>query len=108
MLFRGITSKHDGGVYCCNCFCSFRTKNSLKSHENVCRDHNYCYIEMPDKDNNILKYNPGEKSMKIEDVIFLDIECLFKKISTCGNIPRKSSIFKLNKHTPCGFSLLNH
>ena len=25
-LLRGITSKHDGGFYCLNCFHSFRTK----------------------------------------------------------------------------------
>ena len=69
MLFRGITSKHDEYFYCSNCFCSFTTENALKNHEKVCGDHDYCYIEMSDKDNNILKYNPGEKSMKIQDVI---------------------------------------
>ena len=42
---------------------------------------------MPNKDNNILKKNLGEKSIKIQDVIFLDIECLLEKISTCGNHP---------------------
>ena len=26
--------------------------------------HEYCYIEMPEKDKNILKYNHGEKSMR--------------------------------------------
>ena len=63
---------------------------------------------MPDKGNNILKYNPGEKSMKTQNVIFLDIECLLEKISTCGNNPEKSSTIKSNKHTSCGFSLFNH
>ena len=94
MLFRGITSKHDGDFYWLNCFCSFRTKNALKNHENLCREHNYCYLDMPDKGNNILKYNPGEKSMKIRDVILLDIESLLEKISTCGNNPEKSSTVK--------------
>ena len=49
MLFRGITSKNNGYFYCFNCFSSFRPKNALESHENVCRDHNYCHIQMPDK-----------------------------------------------------------
>ena len=42
MLFRGITSKNNGDFYCLNCFSSFRTKNALKSHENVCKENDYC------------------------------------------------------------------
>ena len=57
MLLRGITSKHGGGFYCLNCFSSFRTKNALKNHENICKDGDYCYIEMPNGESNILKYN---------------------------------------------------
>ena len=30
-LIRGITSKHEGGFYCLNCFYSFRTINKLES-----------------------------------------------------------------------------
>ena len=107
MLFRGITSKHGGDFYCLNCFCSFRTENALKNHENVCGDYDYSNIEMPDKDNNILKYNPGEKHMKVQDVIFLNIEYLLEKISTCSDDPEKSSTTKICKHTFCGFSLFN-
>ena len=29
-LFRKITSKHEGDLYCLNCSHSFRTKNKLK------------------------------------------------------------------------------
>ena len=50
VLLRGVTSKHVGDFYCLNCFYSFRTEKVLKDHENVCRVHDYCYIEMPDKD----------------------------------------------------------
>ena len=56
-LFNGITSKHSGDFYCLNCFHSFRTENKVKKHKNVCEDHDYCYVEMPKKDNKILKYN---------------------------------------------------
>ena len=56
-LPRGIKSKHDGDFYCLNCLHSSGTKDRLKKHENVCKDHHYCYVDMPDKDNNILKYN---------------------------------------------------
>ena len=43
-LFCEITSKHDGDFYCLNCLYSFRTENKLKEHENVCKNHDYCYI----------------------------------------------------------------
>ena len=64
VLLKGITSNNSGYFYCLNCFHSFRTKNKLKKHENVRKDHDYCYIEMPNENNKILKYNYGEKSMK--------------------------------------------
>ena len=60
-LLRGITSNHNGDFYCLNCFHSYSTKNKLKKHERVCNDHDYCYVEMPNEDNKILKYNHGEK-----------------------------------------------
>ena len=46
-LLRGITSKHVGDHYCLNCFHSYRTENEFKQNENVCKDHDYCCLEMP-------------------------------------------------------------
>ena len=40
---------------------------------------------MPEKDNKILKYNHGEKSMKVPFIIYADLESLLKKINTCYN-----------------------
>ena len=34
---------------------------------------------MPIKGNNIIKYNHGEKSIKIPFIIYADLECLLKK-----------------------------
>ena len=45
-LLHGITAKHNDGSYCMSCLHSFRTKNKHKSHENVCKNHDYCHIEM--------------------------------------------------------------
>ena len=73
MLFRGITAKNNGDFYCLNCFSSFRTKYALKNHENVCRDHDYFFIEMPNEDSNILKCHLGEKSMKIPFMAILKV-----------------------------------
>ena len=65
---------------------------------------------MPTKDNNIIKYNYGEKSMKVPFIIYADLECLLEKMNTCEalvyttrtciNNPNESSTTKINKHTP--------
>ena len=34
---------------------------------------------MPTKDNHIIKYNHGEKSMKVPFIIYADVECFSKK-----------------------------
>ena len=34
---------------------------------------------MPNEDNKILKYNHGEKSMKVPFIIYADLECLLEK-----------------------------
>ena len=102
-LFRGVTSKHD----CLNCFCSYRTEHKLKKHKKVCENHDYCCVEMPEKDK-MLKYNHREKYMKVPLIIYADLESLLEKMNTCHNNPEKSSITKITKHTPSGYSLFTH
>ena len=63
---------------------------------------------MPTKNNNIIKYNHGEKPMKLPFVIYVDLECLLEKMSTCINNPNESSTTKINKHTPSGYSIFTH
>ena len=46
---------------------------------------------MPNENNKILKYNPGEKSLKAPFIIYADLECLLQKINTCKNNLEKSS-----------------
>ena len=107
-LFRGVTSNNNGDLYCINCLHSYRTENKLKKHENVCRNNDYCYVEMPNEDNKIKIYNHGENSMKVTFIIYADLEPLLEKMSTCHNNPEKSSTTKINKHTPSGYSLFTH
>ena len=107
-LLRGITSTHKEDFYSLNCFHSYRTRNKLESHKKICENHNYCNVEMPTKNNNIIKYNQGEKSMKLPFVIYADLECLLEKMSTCQNNPNESSTTEINKHTPSGYSIFTH
>ena len=107
-LLRGITSNHNADFYCLNCFCAYSTKNKLEKHNQICENHDYCHVEMPTKDNNIIKYNCGEKSIKMPFTIYADLECLLEKIDTCENDPNKSYTTKINKHIPLGYSLFTH
>ena len=63
---------------------------------------------MPTEDNNIIKYNQGEKSIKMPFTIYADLECLLEKMSTCKNNLNKSSTTKINKHTPSSYSVFTH
>ena len=107
-LFRGITVNNNGDFYCLNCFQSYTSENKLKKNKNVCENHNYCYVEMPEEDKKILKYNHGEKSMKVPFTVYADLESSLEKMYIFHNNPEKSSITKMNKHTPSGYSLFTH
>ena len=107
-LLQGNSSNHEGYFYCLNCFNSYITKNKLKEHEEICNNHDSCRIEMPKWVEKILKYNPGEKSLKAPFAIYLDLECLLKK-EQCrknnndnnnNNNPGKTYTEKKAKHEP--------
>ena len=51
---------------------------------------------MPNKDNKILKYNHGEKSLNVPFMIYADLECLLEKMHSCQNNPEKSYTEKKN------------
>ena len=80
----------------------------MKHIKKICENHDYCHVEITIKGNNIIKYNHGEKPMKLSFVIYADLECLLEKMSACQNNPNKSSTTKINKHAPSGYSLFTH
>ena len=51
----------------------------------------------------ILKYIPGEKSLKAPYGIYLDLECLLKKEQSCQNNPEKSYPEKKARHESSGW-----
>ena len=104
-LLRGITSNYDGDYYCLNCFHSYRTENKLNAHKKICENNEYCNIEIPSPNNNLIKYNQGDKSLKLPFIIYADLECILKKIDTCQNNPDLSSTTKINQHIPSGYSI---
>ena len=95
--------------FCCfNCFHSYTPKNKLKNHENVCKNCDYCYVEIPNEDNKILKHSQGEKSIKVPFIMYADLEPLLEKMSTYHDNSKNSSTAKINKHAPSGYSLFTH
>ena len=104
-LFRGITSNNHGDFYCLGCLHSFRTDNPLKKHETLCGNNDYCHVEIPTEDNNTLKYNHGEKSLKVPFTIYADLECLLIKQQSCQNNLNESYTERKAMHEPCGYSL---
>ena len=63
---------------------------------------------MPNEGNKIIKYNQGEKSIKLPFITYADLECLLEKLGTCHNNPKESSTTEINKHVPSGYSLFTH
>ena len=68
------------------------------------KKHDCCNVKMPDEDNKILKYNPGNKSLKVLFIIYAHLECLLEKIDKCSNNPEESYTEKKSKHKPSGYS----
>ena len=104
-MLRGKSSSKNEDFYCLNCFHSYRTLDKLKKHERVCDDHDYCHVDMPEEGKNILKYSPGDKSLKAPFIIYADLECLLKKEQSCENSPKNSYTQRKAKHKPSGYSL---
>ena len=104
-LLRGKTSNHNGDFYVETVFIQSEPKNLMK-HERLCNGHDYSYLVMPTKGNKIIKYNHGEKSLKVLFIIYLDLESLLKKTHSCQNNPEKSSTEKNTKHETSGWAMI--
>ena len=72
------------------------------------KKHVNCFVEIPNDDQKILKYNYGEKSLKLPAIFYVDLECLLEKTHSCQNNLEKSYTEKKTKHTPSGYSLFTN
>ena len=88
-LLEGKLSNHHWHFYCLGCFNSYTTKNRLKEHEEICNKHESCRTEMPKCAERIPKYAHGEKSLKAQFAIYLDLKCLLKKEQSYQKQSRK-------------------
>ena len=60
---------------------------------------------MPKDDEKILKYNHGQKSLKVPFTIYLNLECLLKKEQSCQNNPENSYTDRKARHEPSGWAM---
>ena len=60
---------------------------------------------MPSNNKNILKYNHGEKSLEVANVIHFDFETLQIKNESCSNDLKKSYTETKTIHEVCGYSM---
>lgn len=65
-LFHEITSKHIDDHGCVNCLHSFRTESKLKLEENVCKNHHYCSLTMPEGHDKIFRSSQNYKFMNMK------------------------------------------
>ena len=78
-------TKHDGRkhfcMYCLQCFSSERV---LNNHKNNCIQINGTQaVNMPEKGDNILKFNNRHKQQPVPFVIYADFEAIVKKVHGC-------------------------
>ena len=105
-LFRHTYSKHNDAYYYLNCRQSYRTDKILKKHERLCLNNKDCNVKLPNKNNNILKYEKDMRSIKSPHIIYADLECLLKNIYDNTNVNKNESYqIKNNLHIPCGYGI---
>ena len=80
-----------------------RTLNKLKKHERLCNNDDYCRIDMP-KEHEKIKYISGENSLKVPFIVYVDLECLFKKMQYCQNNLENSYTEKKAKYKPSRYA----
>jgi len=90
--------------FCMHCLQGFSSEEVLSPHKNNCiRLNGTQAVKMPNKDNNILKFNNFHKQQPVPFVIYADFEAITEKISGCQPDNDKSYKEAYQKHTDCGY-----
>ena len=88
-------------MYCLQCFSSDRVLNNHK--ENCIQVNGTQAISMPNKYNNILKFNNFHKQLAVPFVIYADFEAITEKIQGCQQDGNKSYTEVYQRHVDCSF-----
>ena len=88
-------------MYCPQCFSSERVLNNHK--ENCIQVNGKQAIKMPDKDNNILKFNNFHKQQAVPFGIYADFEAITEKVQGCMPSDGTSYTEAYQKHKDCSY-----
>ena len=88
-------------MHCLQCFSSERVLNNHK--ENCIIINGKQAIKMPEKGDNILKYNNFRRQQAVPFVIYADFEAITEKIQGCRQNNDSSYTEAYQKHTDCGY-----
>ena len=99
-------TKYEGKKhFCMHCLQCFSSERVLSTYKDNCIQVNGTQaVKMPDKDNNILKFNNFHKQQPVPFVMYADFEAITEKISSCQPNNDKSYTEAYQKHTDCGYS----
>ena len=101
MLLNTISKNGHRQHFCRRCLQHFGREDLLSKHMEYCFQNQACKIQMPSKENNILKFNKSNYSLKKPYVAYADFECF--------NIPEQrqlsEKVKQLTVHKASGFSL---
>ena len=90
--------------FCMSFLQCFSSERVLINHKNICLVINKTQaIKMPDKENNILKFNNYFKQQKVPFVIYADFEAITQKIHGCMKNDDKSFTEEYQKHIDCSY-----
>ena len=64
-----------------------------------------CNKKLPEIGENIKKHEFGSKSLRMNYIIYVDLECLLVKYDTCSNNPNKSYTINEARHMTPGYSI---
>ena len=96
------TKHHDRKQFCMHCLQCFSSENVLNNQKTNCISINGTQaIKMPEKGENILKFNNHHKQMPQAFVIYADFEAITEKIQPND---KKSFTEAYQKHTDCGYA----
>ena len=98
------TKRKERKHFCMHCLQCFSSERVLNNHKDNCIQVNGIQaVNMPDKDNNILKFSNFHKQKPVPFVIYADFEAITEKIQGCRQNNDSSYTEAYQKHTDCGY-----
>ena len=103
-LIASQINNHKGSRHIClNCFNSFNSPETLKTHKEYCYENESVKTLMPQQ-GTYLRFKNFLHSEKAPFVVYADFESLIKPMDNCNPDPNKSYTKKYQKHEPISFS----